>query len=670
MVKTLKIGITLLVVLCAILVVLIIIDVPGRPGPGEVTEIPGEQTHDPALIFAVESALARAEGHWALLEYQIDSIQFEDHGEVALIWLAPLDPETGELMAREPELAIAVQDQPGQWRVLLEDDPVFMEKFINFQYADINIQGDFISITDAMPKSRQVFGGYYLPWAAGLEKRLTWSVAHSSCNPTHYCTHAFDFADGTMFPLLAAKGGTVFHWRDSCRNNDRNCTNSITLQDRSTDPWTYQIYLHIAHNSVPSELKQVGTSVLQGQFIATVDNTGFSTGHHVHFMVVTERTRLFSSGMQSVWGVAEDITFRDVDINWHEPTQGGRPRLAYEAASYGGQGRTRYVSGNVPAFAPTGGLYSPVSRTYITDRNLRVSGWSDGEHDVVKLELLANFAGTWVQIGEEQTDGTFSTTVDLCNTPVPSGPFSLALRVWDSVGNPSEILTPRKLVKNIECGTSDTNPTVSLVRNEGVLALPQQGFVKAEVTRGRANRAISTVEFWLHAANWRTDDWVYLGKGSAVSGGWQIPIDTVELAEGRNYTILVVATDSAGNKGVDVNFRAVVDRTPPWINFADEDPIISGNRVTFNWMGGDGLSGLSRFSLAVSVNGADFVTIEDYLTNSTRSYTFVFEPKQNLVFALSAFDKAGNSRTEELSMYIESYVFDYQYFFPLFFYND
>jgi len=41
-----------------------------------------------------------------------------------------------------------------------------------------------------------------------------------------------------------------------------------------------------------------------------------------------------------------DITFRDVNINWHSGTQGGRPRLAAEAEWYGGSGRTNYVSGN------------------------------------------------------------------------------------------------------------------------------------------------------------------------------------------------------------------------------------------------------------------------------------------------------------------------------------
>ncbi len=671
--KSLKFGIVLLGILCVVLFVIILIDVPTGEGAADIPETPAEPLPDTGhsdLIMAVESALASAEGRWERLDYQVDHIQVQDDGGMAVIWLAALDPETGELLAREPELALAILDQDGQWLVLLEDDPDFVDSFVNFQYAEKSQHGDLIPISEAMPKSGQVFGGYYLPWAAGLEKRLTWSVGHTSCWPIYYCTHAFDFADGTMFPIVAAKGGTVFHWRDSCPNNTSTCTNSITLQDRSTNPWTYQIYLHIAQNSVPSALKQVGAAVLQGQFIANADNTGYSTGHHLHFMVVTENTRYFSTGMQSVWGVAEDITFRDVTINWHAPTQGGRPRLPYEAESYGGQGQTRYVSGNTPAIPPTGGLTAPANKTYFTDRNLTVSGWGIADFAVVKMEIMANYAGSWVKIGSDQTANPFITTVNLCNTSIPNGPFNLGLRVWDYAGNPSQIMTPRKLIKNVECGTSGTNPSVSLIKNEGTLALPQNGFVGAEVTKGSSGSNITSVEFWFHPRNWTTGQWVNLGKDTNGSNGWQAPITTAGMPEGNDYTIVAVATDAAGNKGVDVSFQAIVDGTPPWITFdAVRSPVL-GNSVTINWTGGDNRSGLDYFSLAVSVNGSEFQALESSLPNSTTSYSYVFEPEQLLMFALTAHDKSGNQTTEKIALYTEGYEFPYGYKFPIFFSGD
>jgi hypothetical protein len=670
MTKSIKFGIIVLILLSVTLFVIILIDVPPTQGASEIPESPFDPPDDdaasPDLVSAVESALENAIGQWKILNYQIDHIQYQDDGQMAIVWLAAEDPESGELLAREPELSLGVLDEQGNWQVLLEDNPKFIDAFINFQYAEKSVQGDLVTPSDAMPKSGTVFGGYYLPWAEGLEKRLTWSVGHSSCYPTYYCTHAFDFADGTMFPIMAAKGGTVFHWRDSCPNNTSTCTNSITLQDRSTTPWTYQIYLHIANNSVPAHLKQVGTPVTQGQFIANVDNTGYSTGHHLHFMVVTENTRYFSGGMQSVWGVAEDITFKDVSINWHAPTQGGRPRLAYEAASYGGEGQTFYVSGNKPANAPTGGLTAPATKTYVTDRNLTVSGWGQQNVGVVKLEILANYDGSWIQIGSEQTANPFTTTVNLCNTPIPNGPFQLALRVWDNKGNPSGILTPRKLIKGVECSTTGTNPSVSLVRNGGVLTLPPNGFVNATVAKGSTGSNITSVEFWFHGRSWSNDNWVYLGKVTSATNGWRAPIVTSSMTEASNYTIVAVVTDTSGRKGVDVSFNAVVDRTAPWINMNSVISPVTSNAVTLTWTAGDNLSGLDYYTLAVSLNSGASQNLSSYLPPSTTSYTFPVQNEQLLVFTLTAYDKSGNQRIERVAMYTAGYEFEYGYLFPLF----
>ncbi len=234
--------------------------------------------------------------------YIIDTIQYQDDGQVAAVWLAAIDPETGELIGREPDLVMAEQDAEGKWALMVSGEEKFDDVLTDFQYASKTIQGDVDAEQVAISKDAKVYGGYYLPWAENLTKRLTWSVGHTSCYPTYYCTHAFDFADGTMFPMVAAKGGTVYHWKDSCANGDSSCTNSITIQDRSTTPWTYQIYLHIAQGSVPANLKQVGASVMQGQYIADVDDTGYSTGHHVHFMVVSEDTKYLSTSGY-IWGV-------------------------------------------------------------------------------------------------------------------------------------------------------------------------------------------------------------------------------------------------------------------------------------------------------------------------------------------------------------------------------
>ena len=304
---------------------------------------PGDQTAMETLLYTQLPELIRTAGedNWTL-----DDIQFNDTETQAVLWMAENDPETGETLAREPDIVLALwDDAANSWTLHLTSDSDFADLFMTTDFKDYEIAERFNP--DADPKAgptTKIYGGYKLPWEAGLTKRLTWSVAHSSCNPKYYCTNAYDFADGTMFEVMAAKGGYVYHWRDTCRNGDAGCTNSITLEDRTTTPWTYQIYLHFAQNSIPAELKTQGVFVAQGQKIGRADDTGLSTGHHLHFMVIEKDT--LDSCKNYCFGNAVPISFLDVEINWDAATQGGRPRLASEAKWYGGTGRTNYTSGN------------------------------------------------------------------------------------------------------------------------------------------------------------------------------------------------------------------------------------------------------------------------------------------------------------------------------------
>ncbi len=667
--KTLKFGIFILIILCLFLLAMTIMDFPSDEKDPEIS-LQSERTPDTDtpddLITAVTAELETGFEQFADESHIIDHILIQDDGQLAAVWMAAVDEETGDIIAREPELILAERDPDGVWQLLAQGDEKFAEVFQSFQYAEKSVHGDLDADPAPMSKAGTVFGGYYLPWAENLTKRLTWSVGHTSCTPTYYCTHAFDFADGTMFPLVAAKGGTVFHWKDTCANGDSSCTNSITLQDRSTTPWTYQIYLHIAKGSIPSNLKQVGATVRQGQFIANVDDTGYSTGHHVHFMVVTENTK-YLSGSGYIWGVAEDITFRDVTINWHSGTQGGRPRLATEAATYGGVGQTYYTSGNKPAYPPTGALTAPANKTYVTGPNLTVAGSGQDDIAVVKFEILAKYGTTdWVTISE-QTANPFNASVNLCNTDIPDGPFQLALRVWDYEGNPSAILSARKLIRNIECGTAGSDPQVSLTRTNGNVLLTEGGLVSASVTPGSGGSAITSVEFWFHGVNWNQGDWVKLGTDTDGSNGWQAPFTVAGLSESNQYTVMAVVTDAAGRKGVDVSFVAIVDKTGPWINVVSIPSPVMDDIVTLSWTGGDSLSGLDYYSLFVTKSDRSKETLAETLPGSTTSYEVSVSPEELMIFELVAYDLSGNQTSRKFSLYADGYEFPNSYIFPLFF---
>lgn len=677
--KTLKFGIFILVVVCLLLLGVVVFDLPvlavfseEETQSDEVT-VQAEETSqsdegDKDISTAVEKALSNASEEWQELNYAIDHIQVQDDGEMAVVWLAATDPETGEFLGREPELAIAELEEDDTWSVLLYGETNFDVTLEKFQYSEKCVEGDAEGDTTAK-SSGTVYGGYYLPWAEGLTKRLTWSVSHTSCYPIYYCTHAFDFADGTMFALVASKGGTVYHWKDTCENGDSTCTNSITIQDRSTTPWTYQIYLHIAQDSIPDSLKEVGATVLQGQYIADVDDTGYSTGHHVHFMVVSQDTMYISSSGY-VWGVAEDITFRDVTINWDSETQGGRPRLAYEAEDYGGEGQTYYTSGNSPANPPTGGITTPTDKTVITDSTMTVTGWAKDDVSITKIEILARYDGDdWIQIGEAEGGTSFSITIDLCDSEIPDGQFDLAIRVWDYEGNPSSILTVREVIKNTECGTSGTDPVVSLVRESGDMLLLNGGMVSAEVTEGSTDSEIESVEFWYHGTNWDGDEWVNLGLDTDGSNGWQAVVNIGSLDEGSDHTIVAVATDAEGNQGADVSFDAILDKTGPQVELDTIKSPVEDDTITLYWTSSDALTGVAYYDILLNKNGDGYQVIAGNLEGTTTSYQYDINQGELLVFKIEAYDIAGNMNSVRTAMYSVGYEFPNSYIFSLFMNN-
>ncbi|MDY6847229.1 MAG: hypothetical protein SVP52_08850, partial [Chloroflexota bacterium] len=111
--KILKFGIVLLVILCVMLGVVLLIDIPENDpalGLAVNTETPTSVVQgEKDLEEAIERALANSSGRWKDSTYKIDHIQLQDDGKMAIVWLAPIDPESGEFLGREPELALAEQ---------------------------------------------------------------------------------------------------------------------------------------------------------------------------------------------------------------------------------------------------------------------------------------------------------------------------------------------------------------------------------------------------------------------------------------------------------------------------------------------------------------------------------------------------------------------------------
>src|SRR5574341_1402286 len=284
---------------------------------------------------------------YLLYDPRVEAPLYSEDGSWAVAQLIPIDRQTGYVVPAEPGLALA-QNDGGIWQVYLPNDPQWAQ--VLSEAPDSLVSPDdkatWLNMYEqvALGAVTTTYTGYLLPWEAGKSLVLTQSISHyNPPNPSGSMHYAFDFAaryDSTgkspMFNLRASKAGRVKYARWWQANGDPTSPgNYLVLEDTTTSPTTYMLYLHLAQDSIPVELRQVGTPVLQGQYIGMADDTGVSTGNHLHFQVHTNPS--------SYWGNSVDIVFSDVAIN------GGRPRTTSEAANwpeYGSQGQWEYISGN------------------------------------------------------------------------------------------------------------------------------------------------------------------------------------------------------------------------------------------------------------------------------------------------------------------------------------
>ena len=401
-----------------------------------------------------EAILAKGEQVLAFLLYDvmIDHIDVSSDEQWALVWLALVDKDTNEILPAEAGLAIALLQTDAvsgveSWRIILQADEDWNQILnqIPEELLDEDTRSKYIEKIQAAPHDGTVYTGYRLPWEAGQSKRLTGSIGHvftyKTCPST--CLYAFDFADGTMFPIVAAKAGTVKYAVWQYDNGNTKHTNYLILEDVTTSPTTYQIYYHLAKDSIPVELRTPGTYVYQGQFIANVDDTGVSTGHHLHFHVHADP--------YAYWGRSVDIVFDEVDIN------GGRPRTCTEASAYPSYGSecnsgNLFESRNGDAEPPTGDITSPDVDDVIYNPTMVVEGYGEDDRGISYIQVMYTYDGDWYPIGNLINSTPFSAEVDLCEAGIPDGDFFISLQLMDESGKISEGFPGmRRLIKSYEC---------------------------------------------------------------------------------------------------------------------------------------------------------------------------------------------------------------------------
>ena len=430
-----KLVVVSFLIFSSIFFVLFAISTTAAPGPP--TKSPIEEEIDDieqAILEAVQGEREYVLGY-LVYDVQVAEVQISEDGTWGIAYLEMVDPQTGEVLPSEPGLAIARRVGAG-WLVTLPADPEWLE-LMRSTPEDLLTDEYKASFEDLFTVAAQAneatYSGYLLPWEAGRTVYLSQSIGHDRYIPSESAHYSFDFyIHKTMYQLHASKAGTVWRTRwDVPNSDDSDMGNYIVLKDTSTSPTTYQLYLHLAQDSIPLELRTEGAFVAQGDFIGIADDTGKSTGHHLHFHVHTNP--------DSYWGISVDITFDDVDIN------GGRPRRESDLPFCTRPDdvcnifRNNYTSGNSVSddtSPPFGDLFEPSTGLKTTSPFVYVDGWANDENSgLARARLLAYFNDSWYEVGNEVTTLTFNMDWDMCSDQVPDGPVSLALRVWDNAGN-------------------------------------------------------------------------------------------------------------------------------------------------------------------------------------------------------------------------------------------
>ncbi|MDO8971310.1 MAG: hypothetical protein Q7U74_11520, partial [Saprospiraceae bacterium] len=224
----------------------------------EESQLPQPKTLTDPLEVEINSAIQKAasgrEDVLAFIVFRVtlDRVQFSPEKNLALAWISMVDKQTGLVQNSEPGLVIvhATGDPLQPWRVTFQVDPNFAEELIAIpeDMLSTEMKMFYMPAKQQEQKDGVVYRGYKLPWTKGQTVNLTGSIGHvftyKSCPST--CLYAFDFANGTMFDIKAAKHGYVKYFNWSYATGNTNTPNYIVLEDRSTTPVTSQVYFHLA----------------------------------------------------------------------------------------------------------------------------------------------------------------------------------------------------------------------------------------------------------------------------------------------------------------------------------------------------------------------------------------------------------------------------------------
>lgn len=136
---------------------------------------------------------------------------------------------------------------------------------------------------------------YRAPFAIANDYPVSQAYPETVTHTTSDSRHAVDIAMPVGTDVFAARSGIVFDVSAANFKGGTDAKRDMSLANVVRilhDDGTYAIYAHLNWNSIRV---RIGDQVERGEYIADSGNTGFSSGPHLHFVVVRNAGMTMSS---------------------------------------------------------------------------------------------------------------------------------------------------------------------------------------------------------------------------------------------------------------------------------------------------------------------------------------------------------------------------------------